>query len=251
MLMGMAVMSTPCSAAGLVVVPSKPTGFWAGTRLTLAADRAASGRLRVRVAGTVAVKKPASVVLAATGCGAGTDDISSFDWSPEHRPADRQAVPGWPIYQQSPEEVQLRLRGRRRVSYSETVGHGSLDGRGEGWTDCVALSLTRRSKDGRDFAPAFDGPASTLYVSVSLRDGRHVACGPVPAFCSRRRSARFVPPALPDFPPADGYPGAIGQGEPAPDSQTGISTYPYHVCPIDGGRYVLCTAQQAVAARGS
>lgn len=51
---------------------------------------------------------------------------------------------------------------------------------------------------------------NTMFVTVKLEDGRRVECGPQPAFCSLQRPHEFLPPALPDFPPAFPYPGAPG-----------------------------------------
>src|SRR4051794_524269 len=90
-------IATPCRAATLVVTPAAPKGFWAGTRLKLVAERASAGRLRVHVEGTVAARRPGRAVLFVISCGAGTDPLSSYDWSPERHPSGRQAVPGWPV----------------------------------------------------------------------------------------------------------------------------------------------------------
>jgi hypothetical protein len=239
-LVAVAAMSTPCRAATLVVTPSKPTGFWAGTRLKLVAERASAGRLRVHVEGTVAVESSARVTLVADGCAAGTDNISSYAWSPEHHPVGRQAVPSWPAGLQSGTWYEMRVRDRQRVSYSATVSYGFPET--PGWTDCATLSLQRQGGNGES---AFSYLANTLYVTVSLQDGRHVACGPAPAFCPLQRPAPFIPPALPDFPPSPGLPGTPGHGEPL-----GNENYPYHVCPIAGGaQFALCSAAQAAAAR--
>jgi hypothetical protein len=238
-------------AASLVVTPSEEGRFWAGTRLKIEASRTSAGRLSVRIGGTVAASSASKATLSATGCGARADDIASYGWSPEHHPAGRQAIPSAPAYQQSGVSFDLRLtRGKRHVSYAAAVSYGYLDAAAPSWTDCVTVSLARRpKKGGADVSPAFDDQSSTLYVSLGLhQDGRHVECGPAPAFCLPRRPAEFVPPALPDFPPAGGYPGSPGQGEPAGD--TG-KNYPYHVCPIDAQRFALCSAEQAAAVRAS
>jgi hypothetical protein len=97
---------------------------------------------RVTENGRVVVS-PAS--LYADGCSAITDNVSSFGWSPESHPLGRQAIPGWPIYQQSGARLDLRLsRGKRRVSYSATVSYGYLDAAAPSWTDCVTFTLARR-----------------------------------------------------------------------------------------------------------
>jgi hypothetical protein len=239
-----AAMSMPCqAAASLALKPSNATSFWAGTRLTLVAERASAGRLSVRVEGTVAVGSSARVTLVADGCAAGTDNISSYDWSPEHHPADRQAVPSDPAHLQSGKWHEMRVRDKRQVSYSATVSYGFPEA--PRWTDCVTLSLWRNGGNGES---AFSYPANTLYASVTLQDGRHVACGPTPAFCPLQRPAQFFPPALPAFPPAPGYPGSPGHGNPPGSTTPGGATYPYYVCGTrqTGGPF-LCSAQQAAA----
>lgn len=218
-ILALAATSSPCLAASLSVVPSAPTGYWAGTRLALAAERAPSGALRIRVDGTVAVKDAARVSIVMVGCAAGTDDLSSYSWSPEHHPAGRQAVPAWPLHLQDGSRRELSVRGKQRVSFSETIAYGFSRAEPR-WTDCVSLVLARVTKDGRDILPAFKGVGSTLYVSVTLQDGRHIECGSMPAFCPAVRPSEFVVPVLPDFPPAPGYPGAPGALPSPPD-------YPY------------------------
>lgn len=253
-LIGAITMATPCHAGSLTVVPSTSTGFWAGTHLDLVAERASSGRLRVRAGGTIAVRSRARVSLFAVGCTAGLDDVASWRWSPEHHPAGRQAVPGDPVFQQDGTRLVKQLRGRQQVTYSTTVS--SIDyGAGDtpAWTDCVMLMLTREAKGGKDSASAFGGRASTLYATLTLEDGRHVECGPAPAFCYQRRPDEGIPPALPTapcpgcgppaFPPAPGYPGSPGFGDLGPTSSAA-----YHVCgtPATGGPY-LCDGKDPAA----
>jgi hypothetical protein len=239
-----AATATPCHAASLPLVPSSPSGFWVGTRLTLAAQRAPSGKLRVHVEGTVAVKSPTRALLSAVGCSAGPDDISSYGWSPDHHPAGRQAVPAWPTEMNGGQTLEPRLQGKTRVSFSKIVSYG-FSGEAPRWTDCVTLQLWRLGTDGSTTSPAFDTtppaptPAdpnpqdridNTLFVTLTLNaapspnpyDGRHVECGPAPAFCSPQRPHEFVAPTLPDFPPAPGYPGSSGY-------PTAPTNYPYQV----------------------
>jgi hypothetical protein len=240
-----AAASTPCHAASLSIGPSKPAGFWAGTRLTLAAERASRGQLRVHVEGTVAVRSPARVSLYTVGCSAGTDSISSYGWTPEHHPAGAQAVASWPAHlNDDGRYLKLRLQGKTRVSYSKTVSYG-FPGETPRWTDCVTLELWRVGASGSYSSPAFDSTPSaptpvdphpqdpidnTLFVTLTINatpsptpyDGRHIECGPPPAFCPLQRPKQFIPPAFPDFPPAPGYPGS-------PGNPTAPVNYPYQV----------------------
>ena len=88
-------------------------------------------------------------------------------------------MPGWPSYQQSGVRHELRLAGKRRVSFSGTVSYGFLDAAAPGWTDCVRLSLARQTKDGADVSPAFIAPAGALYVesATSPADATAVVVG--------------------------------------------------------------------------
>lgn len=226
-----AMIPSPSLATTLVATPSKP-GYWTGTRLKLDAERSSRGRLRVRVEGTIAAGSAGRVVLSVDGCGANTDAISSYRWTPESHPLGRQAIPANPAYQQSGTRLEMTLRGKRRVSQSVIVGYGYLDDPSPDWTDCVSMGLFRQKKNGGDFGSAFDPAASTLYVSVGVADGRHIECGKAPAFCLPQRPNELSPPALPDFPPAPGYPGSPGYGD--------VPGWPYRVCPIPDGRFVLC-----------
>jgi hypothetical protein len=238
--------AAPCQATSVPLVPTKPDGFWAGTRLTLTAVRASQGRLRVHVQGTIAVRSPGRVLVHAVGCTAGLDYISSWGWTPEHHPVGRQAVASWPAGSGSLGlYLQSDLRGKTRVSYSKTISVGYLNE--TAWTDCVTLELWRvkAGSYGGSYSPAFDPPPpvptvavphpetnidNTLFVSLTLNaatspnpsDGRHVECGPMPAFCPLQRPKVFTPPTFPDFPPAPGYPGSPGYPT-APDK------YPYQV----------------------
>jgi hypothetical protein len=163
------------------------------------------------------------VSIGAEGCAADLDNFSSYGWTPEHHPADRQAVPAWPVVVDGgSRRHELLLRGNKRVSFSDTVSYVSGNGTPL-WTDCVSLSLWRVAKDkgGASFSEAFS-VYDTMFVTVGLQDGRHVECGGPPAFCSLRRPKEFIPPALPDFPPGPGLPGA-------PGSPTAPESYPYHV----------------------
>ena len=238
-----ATAASPCAAQRLVVKPAG-SGFWAGTRLALAAERGSAGRLRVQVHGRISVARPARVSLVAIGCGAVTDSIVSYAWSPENHPPNRQAIPGLPAYQQSGVRRELAVSKTRNVSFSTTVGYAFEDGP-PSWTDCVTVQLFQLSPNSSlEWRAAFAVPSNTLFVTVGLRgDARHIPCGPEPSFCApvRTDQTAALPPALPDFPPAPGYPGAPGFGERGKD-------YPYHVCPIADGRYVLCSAEQAAAA---
>lgn len=247
--------TAPSHAADLTV-SATPSSSWAGTQLKLSAQRASSGRLRVHLEGTVATSAPGPVALSVSGCtSAGTNPVSSYGWTPEHHPAGRQAVPDDPVFEsEEAGRFALRGRGKQHVSYSvvaRTVGYASPAALR--WTDCVHLGLARTAKDGGDHDPAFDLKASTLFVTVTLPDGRHVPCGPAPAFCYPRMPDEPIPPALPTapcpgcgppaFPPAPGYPGSPGVGDLGP----GASGY-YHVCgtPENGGPY-LCDGKDAAA----